>query len=92
MTIKEFYDQVASNEDCKKKVLEMTKSGKSLEDIMKEFNVEGSVDDLKAYSGKLAEEGQLDKSQLDDVAGGTTPVTTITTVTVAVGTYSLASC
>ena len=32
MTIKEFYDQVASNEDVKKKVAELTKSGKSLDD------------------------------------------------------------
>ena len=92
MTVKEFYDQVASNEEVKNKVLELTKSGKGLEDIIKEFNVEGTVDDLKAYSGTLVEEGKLDKSQLDDVAGGTTPVTTVTTVGVAVGTYSLASC
>ena len=92
MKVKEFYDQVASNEEVKNKVLELTKSGKGLEDIIKEFNVEGTVDDLKAYSGKLAEEGKLDKSQLDDVAGGTTPVTTVTTVGVAVGTVSLASC
>ena len=92
MTIKEFYDQVASNEDVKKKVAELTKSGKSLDDIIKEFNLEGTVDDIKAYAGKLAEEGKLDKSQLDEVAGGTTPVTTVTTVGAAAGTVSLAAC
>ena len=92
MTIKEFYDQVASNEDVKKKVAELTKSGKSLDDIIKEFNLEGTVDDIKAYAGKLVEEGKLDKSQLDEVAGGTTPVTTVTTVGAAAGTVSLAAC
>ena len=34
MTIKEFYDQVASNEEVKNKVLELTRSGKGLEDII----------------------------------------------------------
>jgi major membrane immunogen (membrane-anchored lipoprotein) len=92
MTIKDFYDQVANNDDMKKKVAELSKAGKSLEEIMKEFGIEGSVDDVKTYANKLVEEGKLDKSQLDDVAGGTTPVTTITTVTVTIGTVSIAKC
>ena len=92
MTVQEFYDKVAKEDDLKNKVAELTKSGKSLEDIIKEFGIDGSVDDLKAYAGKLAEEGKLDKAQLDEVAGGTTPVTTVTTIGLTVGTVSLATC
>ncbi|WP_026528694.1 hypothetical protein [Butyrivibrio sp. VCD2006] len=92
MTIKDFYDKAAGDDAMKKKIAEMTKAGKSLEDFIAEFGIEGTVDDLKAYAETLSQEGKLDKSQLDAVAGGTTPVTTITTVGVAVGTYSLAAC
>ena len=92
MTIKDFYEKAAADDSMKKKIAEMTKAGKSLEDFISEFGIEGTVDELKSYAETLSQEGKLDKSQLDAVAGGTTPVTTVTTVGVAVGTYSLAAC
>ncbi len=92
MTIKEFYDKIAADNEMKKKVAELVKAGKSLDDIIKEFGIDATAEDLKAYAGTIAEEGKLDKTQLDEVAGGTTPVTTITTVGVAAGAYSLAAC
>ena len=92
MTIKDFYEKAVADDSMKKKIAEMTKAGKSLEDFISEFGIEGTVDELKSYAEKLSQEGKLDKSQLDAVAGGTTPVTTVTTVGVAVGTYSLATC
>lgn len=94
MTVKEFYDQVAKDEALQKKVGEAVKGGKGIEDIMKEFGIEGSVSDLEAYAKNLIGEGKLDKDQLDEVAGGTTP--TITTIVPAAGVtisgVSLATC
>ena len=94
MTIKDFYDQVAKDENLQTKVAEVVKGGKSIEDVMKEFGIEGSLEDITAYAKNLVGEGKLDKAQLDEVAGGTTP--TIATIVPAagagIGTVSLAAC
>ena len=94
MTIKDFYDKAAKDTDLQAKIGAAMKGGKGLEDIIKEFGIEGSVDDLTAYAKSLGVEGKLDKAQLDEVAGGTTP--TVSTVVPAAGAgisvASLASC
>jgi len=83
MTIKEFYEKAASDSELQAKVAEAAKGGKALEDILKDLGIEASVEELKAFVNADAVEGKLDKSQLDEVAGGTTP--TIATVVPAAG-------
>lgn len=83
MTIKEFYEKVANDPALQAKVAEAAKSGKNLEVVLKELGIDASVEELKAFVGAGAAEGKLDKAQLDEVAGGTTP--TITTVVPAAG-------
>lgn len=94
MTLKEFYEKAANNSELQAKVAEAAKSGKALETVLKELGIEATVDELKAFVNANAAEGKLDKSQLDEVAGGTTP--TVATVVPAAGVTisisSLATC
>ena len=83
MTLKEFYEKAANNSELQAKVAEAAKSGKALETVLKELGIEATVDELKAFVNANAAEGKLDKSQLDEVAGGTTP--TVATVVPACG-------
>jgi len=83
MTIKEFYEKVANDPELQAKVAEAAKSGRSLEDVLKELGIDASVDELKAYVSANAAEGKLNKAELDEVAGGTTP--TISTIVPAAG-------
>ena len=83
MTIKEFYEKAATDTELQAKVAEAAKSGKALEVILKELGIDATVEELKAFVGVNTAEGKLDKSQLDEVAGGTTP--TIATVVPACG-------
>lgn len=73
MTLKEFYEKAANDTELQAKVAEAAKSGKALESVLKELGIDASVEELKAYVGANAAEGKLDKEQLDEVAGGTTP-------------------
>ena len=94
MTLKEFYEKAANNSELQTKVAEAAKSGKPLETVLKELGIEATVDELKAFVNANAAEGKLDKSQLDEVAGGTTP--TVATIVPAAGVTisisSLATC
>ena len=90
MTIKEFYEKVANDADLQAKVAEAAKSGKPLEDVLKELGIDATYDELKAYINANAAEGKLNKAELDEVAGGTTP--TVATVVPAAGvTISISS-
>ena len=90
MTIKEFYEKVAKDPELQAKVAEAAKSGKPLEEVLKGLGIDATVDELKAFVSANAAEGKLDKAQLDEVAGGTTP--TIATVVPAAGvTISISS-
>ena len=94
MTLKEFYEKVANDSELQAKVAEAAKSGKPLEEVLKGLGIDATVDELKAFVSANAAEGKLDKAQLDEVAGGTTP--TIATVVPAAGVTisisSLATC
>ncbi len=94
MTLKEFYEKVANDSELQAKVAEAAKSGKPLEEVLKGLGIDATVDELKAFVSANAAEGKLDKAQLDEVAGGTTP--TISTVVPAAGVTisisSLATC
>ena len=95
MLIKDFYEKAAKDEELQKKIAEAVKSGKSIEEIMKDFGIDGTVDDLKAYAENAVAEGKLNKSQLDEAAGGTTPTlitTTIPAAGVGISVASLLSC
>lgn len=83
MTIKEFYEKVANDPALQAKVAEAAKSGKNLEVVLKELGIDASVEELKAFVSAGAAEGKLDKAQLDEVAGGTTP--TVATIVPAAG-------
>ncbi len=83
MTIKEFYEKVASDPALQAKVAEAAKSGKAIEEVLKELGIEASVDELKEFVSASAAEGKLNKSELDEVAGGTTP--TVATIVPAAG-------
>ena len=83
MTIKEFYEKAATDTELQAKVAEAAKSGKALEVILKELGIDATVEEFKAFVNANAGEGKLDKSQLDEVAGGTTP--TVATVVPACG-------
>lgn len=90
MTLKEFYEKVANDSELQAKVAEAAKSGKPLEEVLKGLGIDATVDELKAFVSANAAEGKLDKAQLDEVAGGTTP--TIATVVPAAGvTISISS-
>ncbi len=90
MTIKEFYEKVAKDPELQAKVAEAAKGGKPVEEVLKDFGITATVDELKAFVNANAAEGKLDKAQLDEVAGGTTP--TIATVVPAAGvTISISS-
>ena len=93
MTVKEFYDQIASDKDLQDKMAGFIKDGKSIDEIISALSIEGTADDMKAYVDQLAGEGHLDKSQL---AGGTTPAITAATLVpdigATIGTVSLATC
>ncbi len=90
MTIKEFYEKVAKDPKLQAKVAEAAKGGKPVEEVLKDFGITATVDELKAFVNANAAEGKLDKAQLDEVAGGTTP--TIATVVPAAGvTISISS-
>ena len=67
--------------DCKHH--SKAKGGKPVEEVLKDFGITATVDELKAFVNANAAEGKLDKAQLDEVAGGTTP--TIATVVPAAG-------
>ena len=84
MTIKEFYEKAATDTELQAKIAEAAKSGKALEVILKELGIDATVEEFKAFVNANAGEGKLDKSQLDEVAGGTTP-TTVATVIPAAG-------
>ena len=84
MTIKEFYEKAANDTELQAKIAEAAKSGKALEVILKELGIDATVEEFKAFVNANAGEGKLDKSQLDEVAGGTTP-TTVATVIPAAG-------
>ena len=88
MTLKEFYEKAANDTELQAKVAEAAKSGKALESVLKELGIDASVEELKAYVGANAAEGKLDKEQLDEVAGGTTPTvaTIIPAASVAIST------
>ena len=94
MTLKEFYEKVANDSELQAKVAEAAKSGKPLEEVLKGLGIDATVDELKAFVSANAAEGKLDKAQLDEVAGGTTP--TVSTVVPAAGVTisisSLATC
>ena len=96
MTVKEFYDQIASDKDLQDKMAGFIKDGKSIDEIISALSIEGTADDMKAYVDQLAGEGHLDKSQLDTVAGGTTPAITAATLVpdigATIGTVYLATC
>jgi len=96
MTIKDFYDQIAASEEMQKKMADLLKEGKSTDEIIKEFGIEGTEEDMKAYVEQLTGEGRLDKKDLDIVAGGTTPAITAATLVpdigATIGTVSLATC
>ena len=83
MTIKEFYEKAANDTELQAKIAEAAKSGKALEVILKELGIDATVEEFKAFVNANAGEGKLDKSQLDEVAGGTTP--TVATVVPAAG-------
>ena len=90
MTLKEFYEKVANDSELQAKVAEAAKSGKPLEEVLKGLGIDATVDELKAFVSANAAEGKLDKAQLDEVAGGTTP--TVSTVVPAAGvTISISS-
>ena len=90
MTIKEFYEKVAKDPELQAKVAEAAKGGKPVEEVLKDFGITATVDELKDFVNANAAEGTLDKAQLDEVAGGTTP--TIATVVPAAGvTISISS-
>lgn len=94
MTLKEFYEKVANDSELQAKVAEAAKSGKPLEEVLKGLGIDATIDELKAFVSANAAEGKLDKAQLDEVAGGTTP--TVSTVVPAAGVTisisSLATC
>ena len=94
MTLKQFYEKVANDSELQAKVAEAAKSGKPLEEVLKGLGIDATVDELKAFVSANAAEGKLDKAQLDEVAGGTTP--TVSTVVPAAGVTisisSLATC
>ena len=94
MTLKEFYEKVENDSELQAKVAEAAKSGKPLEEVLKGLGIDATVDELKAFVSANAAEGKLDKAQLDEVAGGTTP--TVSTVVPAAGVTisisSLATC
>ena len=94
MTIKEFYEKVANDSDLQAKVAEAAKSGKALEDVLKDLGVEASVDELKAFVSASSAEGKLNKAELDEVAGGTTPTiaTVIPAAGVTISVSSVAAC
>lgn len=94
MTLKEFYEKAANNSELQAKVAEAAKSGKPLEAVLKELGIEATVDELKAFVNANAAEGKLDKSQLDEVAGGTTPTvaTIVPAAGVTISVSSLATC
>ena len=94
MTLKEFYEKAANNSELQAKVAEAAKSGKALETVLKELVIEATVDELKAFVNANAAEGKLDKSQLDEVAGGTTPTvaTIVPAAGVTISVSSLATC
>ena len=94
MTLKEFYEKAANNSELQAKVAEAAKSGKALETVLKELGIEATVDELKAFVNANATEGKLDKSQLDEVAGGTTPTvaTIVPAAGVTISVSSLATC
>jgi len=94
MTLKEFYEKAANNSELQAKVAEAAKSGKALETVLKELGIEATVDELKAFVNANAAEGKLDKSQLDEVAGGTTPTvaTIVPAAGVTISVSSLATC
>ena len=83
MTIKEFYEKAATDTELQAKVAEAAKSGKALEVILKELGIDATVEEFKAFVNANAGEGKLDKSQLDEVAGGTTPATVATVIPAA---------
>jgi len=83
MTIKEFYEKVANDPALQAKVAEAAKSGKAIEEVLKELGIEASVEELKEFASANAAEGKLNKSELDEVAGGTTP--TVATIVPAAG-------
>ena len=90
MTIKEFYEKAATDTELQAKVAEAAKSGKALEVILKELGIDATVEEFKAFVNANAGEGKLDKSQLDEVAGGTTP-TVATVIPVASAGLSIAT-
>ena len=94
MTLKEFYEKAANNSELQAKVAEAAKNGKHLEAVLKELGIEATVDELKAFVNANAAEGKLDKSQLDEVAGGTTPTvaTIVPAAGVTISVSSLATC
>jgi predicted ribosomally synthesized peptide with nif11-like leader len=94
MTIKEFYEKVANDPALQAKVAEAAKSGKNLEDVLKELGIDATVEELKAFVGANAAEGKLDKAQLDEVAGGTTPTvaTIVPAAGVTISVSSIAAC
>lgn len=94
MTLKEFYEKAANNSELQAKVAEAAKSGKPLETVLKELGIDATVDELKAFVNANAAEGKLDKSQLDEVAGGTTPTvaTIVPAAGVTISVSSLATC
>ena len=94
MTLKEFYEKVANDSELQAKVAEAAKSGKPLEEVLKGLGIDATVDELKAFVSANAAEGKLDKAQLDEVAGGTTPTvsTVVPAAGVAISISSLATC
>ena len=73
---------------CKPKCY--NRNGKALETVLKELGIDATVEELKAYVGANGAEGKLDKSQLDEVAGGPTP-TVATVIPVASAGLSIAT-
>jgi len=83
MTIKEFYEKATNDPELQAKIAELVKSGKSLDEVLKELDIDASIDELKEYIAANSAEGKLDKAALDEVAGGTTP--TVSTIVPAAG-------
>jgi len=94
MTIKEFYEKVANDPELQAKVAEAAKSGKPLEEVLKELGIDATVDELKAFINANATEGKMSKTELDEVAGGTTPTvaTVVPAAGVTISVSSVASC
>ena len=94
MTLKEFFEKAATDTELQAKIAEAAKSGKALEVILKELGIDATVEEFKAFVNANAGEGKLDKSQLDEVAGGTTPTvaTVVPACGVTISVSSLATC